>query len=86
MPQLSPQSSSDNLTLVRNGALVRRFYGFFFVSGFCSILYELIWLRLAMAQFGVTTTLVATFLAEFMDGMVLGSWTESHFVRHAQFL
>jgi hypothetical protein len=28
------------------------FYGFFFVSGFCSILYELVCLRLATAQFG----------------------------------
>lgn len=30
---------------------------FFFVSGFCSILYEIIWLRLSMAAFGVTTRL-----------------------------
>jgi hypothetical protein len=27
------------------------YFSFFFVSGFCSILYELIWLRLAMAQY-----------------------------------
>jgi len=27
------------------------FFFFFFVSGFCSVLYELIWLRLSMAQF-----------------------------------
>ena len=33
------------------------YFVFFFVSGFCGILYELIWLRLAMAQFGVTTAL-----------------------------
>jgi hypothetical protein len=34
------------------------YFLFFFVSGFCSILYELIWLRLAMAQFSVTTAFV----------------------------
>jgi hypothetical protein len=28
------------------------FFVFFFISGFCSILYEIVWLRLAMAQFG----------------------------------
>ena len=35
------------------------FFFFFFVSGFCSVLYELIWLRLSMAQFGVTTALTS---------------------------
>ncbi len=33
------------------------FFVFFFVSGFCSVLYEIVWLRLAMAQFGVTSAL-----------------------------
>jgi hypothetical protein len=28
------------------------FFFFFFVSEFCSILYEIVWLRLAMAEFG----------------------------------
>jgi len=47
---------------------------FFLVSGFCSILYELVWLRLAMAQFGVTTALVSIVLSSFMAGLGLGSW------------
>ena len=34
---------------------MKRYFVFFFISGFCSILYELVWLRLAMASFGVTT-------------------------------
>jgi spermidine synthase len=50
------------------------FYTFFFTSGFCCILYELVWLRLAMARFGVTTGLTATFLSVFMAGIGLGSW------------
>ncbi len=50
------------------------FYAFFFLSGFCCILYELVWLRLAMARFGVTTVLTATFLSVFMAGLGLGSW------------
>jgi predicted membrane-bound spermidine synthase len=50
------------------------FFVFFFASGFCSILYELIWLRLAMAQFGVTSAFVAIALSTFMAGLGLGSW------------
>jgi spermidine synthase len=47
---------------------------FFFLSGLCSILYEIIWLRLAMASFGVTTALTSIVLSTFMAGIGLGSW------------
>jgi spermidine synthase len=47
---------------------------FFFVSGFCSILYEVVWLRLSMAQFGVTSAMVSIVLSIFMAGLGLGSW------------
>jgi predicted membrane-bound spermidine synthase len=50
------------------------FFLLFLVSGFCSILYEVIWLRLSMAQFGVTTALVSVVLSVFMAGLGLGSW------------
>jgi spermidine synthase/MFS family permease len=50
------------------------YFAFFFISGFCSILYELVWLRLAMAQFGVTTALVSIVLSVFMAGLGGGSW------------
>jgi spermidine synthase len=50
------------------------YFVFFFISGFCSVLYELVWLRLAMAQFGVTTAMVSIVLSVFMAGLGLGSW------------
>jgi spermidine synthase len=50
------------------------YFAFFFISGFCSILYELVWLRLSMAQFGVTTALVSIVLSMFMAGLGAGSW------------
>ena len=50
------------------------FFVLFLVSGFCSILYEIIWLRLAMAQFGVTTALTSIVISMFMAGLGLGSW------------
>lgn len=54
---------------------------FFCVSGFCSILYEIIWLRLAMADFGVTSALVSIVLSVFMAGMGLGAWASGHLIR-----
>ena len=59
----------------------RWYFSFFFISGFCSILYELIWLRLAMAQFGVTTAMVSIVLSSFMAGLGIGSWAAGHLVR-----
>lgn len=52
----------------------RWFFGFFLVSGFCSLVYEVVWLRLAMAQFGVTTPMVSIVLSVFMAGLALGNW------------
>lgn len=51
------------------------FFVFFLVSGFCAILYELVWLRLAMAQFSVATAFVSIVLSVFMLGLGLGSWS-----------
>src|SRR5258707_6012488 len=52
----------------------RMFFFFFFLSGFCGLLYEVVWARLAMARFGVTTTVVSVVLSVFMLGLALGSW------------
>ncbi|MGO9518250.1 MAG: fused MFS/spermidine synthase [Candidatus Korobacteraceae bacterium] len=57
------------------------FFIFFFISGFCSILYELVWLRLAMAAFGVTTPLVSIVLSVFMGGLGAGSWIAGALMR-----
>ncbi len=57
------------------------YFCFFLLSGFCSILYEIVWLRIAMAQFGVTTAMVSLVLSAFMIGLGLGSWGSGIFVR-----
>lgn len=57
------------------------FFLFFLISGFCSILYEIVWLRLAMAQFGVTSALVSIVLSMFMAGLGLGSWLSGRLTR-----
>jgi spermidine synthase len=57
------------------------FFLLFFTSGFCSILYEVVWLRLAMAQFGVTSALTSIVLSMFMAGLGLGSWGAGRLIR-----
>ena len=63
--------------------LPRYFFAFFFVSGFCSLVYEVIWLRLSMARFGVTTPMVSIVLSVFMGGLGLGSWLGGKWIRAA---
>src|SRR5207302_11092283 len=57
------------------------YFIFFFISGFCSVLYELVWLRLSMAQFGMTTAMVSIVLSVFMAGLGLGLWGSGDWLR-----
>ncbi len=57
------------------------FFILFLISGGCSILYEIVWLRLAMAQFGVTSALTSIVLSMFMAGLGLGSWGSGRLIR-----
>jgi spermidine synthase len=46
----------------------------FFVSGFCGLLYQVVWTRLAFASFGITTPVFSVVISVFMLGLSLGSW------------
>lgn len=46
----------------------------FFISGFTGLLYQLVWLRLAFASFGIVTSVLSVVVAVFMLGLSLGSW------------
>ena len=61
--------------------MMQSYFCFFLISGFCSILYEIVWLRLTMAQFGVTTAIVSLVLSVFMGGLGLGSWAAGFITR-----
>jgi len=50
------------------------FFIFFILSGFCSLVYQVAWLRIAMADFGVTSTMISIVLSVFMAGLSVGSW------------
>jgi spermidine synthase len=47
---------------------------FFFISGFCGLLYQVTWLRLAFHSFGVITPVISLVVSVFMLGLALGSW------------
>ena len=70
-----------NVNRSKSSASLGWFFVFFLISGFCSILYELVWLRLAMAQFGVTSALVSIVISVFMAGLGLGCWLAGRWVR-----
>ena len=48
-------------------------FALFFFSGFCSLLYQVVWLRMAFAQFGVITPVLSVVLSVFMLGLGIGS-------------
>src|SRR5262249_30828083 len=46
----------------------------FFISGFCGLLYQVVWVRLAFASFGIITPVLSVVISVFMLGLALGSW------------
>src|SRR5215831_14669899 len=57
-------------------------FSLFFLSGFCSLLYQLVWVRIAFAHFGVITPVLSVVLSVFMLGLGVGSvlggaWAQS---------
>jgi predicted membrane-bound spermidine synthase len=72
---------------VLHGATALVLFFLFFLSGFCSLLYQVIWVRMAFASFGVITPVLSVVLSVFMLGLGLGSifggrvaraWDRSH--------
>ena len=46
----------------------------FFTSGFCGLVYQVVWLRLAYASFGINSQIMSVVLSTFMAGLAIGSW------------
>jgi len=47
---------------------------FFFVSGLCGLLYEVVWIRIAGTVIGNTTFAIGTVVGVFMGGLAAGAW------------
>lgn len=46
----------------------------FLISGFCGLLYQVVWVRMAYASFGVITPVLSVVISVFMLGLSIGSW------------
>src|ERR1035441_2265616 len=46
----------------------------FFLSGFSSLVYQVVWTRMAFASFGIITPVLSVVLSVFMLGLSVGSW------------
>ena len=53
-------------------------FSLFLLSGFSGLLYQIIWLRLAFAAFGIVTPVMSVLLSVFMLGLGLGSWLRAN--------
>jgi len=54
--------------------LYRIIFAFFFLSGFSSLVFEILWEKMLRQVFGTTSFALSTLLTAFMGGMALGSW------------
>ena len=54
--------------------MARIYFVFFLASGACSLIYQVVWLRLAMANYGVNAPVVAVVVSLFMAGLGIGSF------------
>jgi len=52
----------------------------FFLSGFCSLVYQVVWTRMAFAAFGIITPVLSVVLSVYMLGLAAGSWLGGRFV------
>jgi spermidine synthase len=56
----------------------------FFISGFCGLVYQLVWTRLAFAAFGIIIPVLSVVISVFMLGLALGSWAAGKWVAPAK--
>jgi predicted membrane-bound spermidine synthase len=60
--------------------LHKKLFALFFLSGFCGLLYQVVWVRLAFAHFGVITPVLSVIVSVFMLGLSVGSWAAGKWV------
>ena len=67
-------------TICARMTLRQKLFGLFFVSGFCGLLYQVVWVRLAFAHFGVITPVLSVIVSVFMLGLSIGSWAAGKWI------
>ncbi len=71
-PRSCPQSAGDTEIQPSRKRLL---FELFFLSGFCGLLYQVVWLRLAFAAFGIVAPVLSVVISVFMLGLAFGSWS-----------
>jgi len=61
-------------------SLRKKLFGLFFLSGFCGLLYQVVWVRLAFSHFGVITPVLSVIVSVFMLGLSVGSWAAGKWI------
>lgn len=63
-----------------NLSVRRLLFLLFFLSGFCSLVYQVVWTRMAFASFGIITPVLSVVLSVFMLGLAVGAWAGGRLV------
>lgn len=63
-----------------NKSILQIIFFMFFLSGFCGLLYQIIWIRMAYAFFGVITPVLSVVISVFMLGLSIGSWLGGKYI------
>lgn len=82
-PHFNVGERSENMKMEtgeRKDTVFNILFILFFLSGFCGLLYQIIWLRLAFASFGIITPVLSVVLSVFMLGLSVGSWLGGKYI------
>ena len=63
-----------------NRFIKRVLFLLFFLSGFASLMYQVIWTRMAFASFGIITPVLSVVVSVFMLGLAVGSWAGGRWI------
>src|SRR5882762_2734454 len=61
-------------------AVHRILFFLFFLSGVSSLVYQVVWTRMAFASFGIITPVLSVVLSVFMLGLAIGSWAGGRWI------
>ena len=75
---MKSESNSEQQGL--SSATRRILFFLFFVSGFCGLVYQVVWTRMAFASFGIIAPVLSVVISVFMLGLCLGSWAAGSWV------
>jgi spermidine synthase len=71
---------TDAHSRIMNQFTRRVLFFLFFLSGFCSLAYQVVWTRMAFASFGIITPVLSVVLSVFMLGLAVGAWAGGRFI------